>query len=268
MERCHRILKILLSLGFFLCLLNSPAFASSKKNNLSFPAQKESDLFVSGSMIYQLSIGTGLSKLDETRDVALATNIINRYSPDKKDKLIVFFGLGFGYQLTAKRPLDMSLGLSVYRIIWGKYGGLVHPAFNLNPSFDTLTYTYHISSYLLWIEQYWIFGPGHWRPYIYLAIGGSWNHTFEYNEVPTNPSGSASPMADPYAAHTHFDFSYAFGIGVNYLLSNNKTQLRLGYRYINLGVGHLGNTPVQTTRQQLSTGSLYAHIIVFSVFLK
>jgi len=270
MKGIHYRSKAFLLIGIFLCFFCTNSFASLQKNTSSLLIQAPRQTyhgFVPG-MYYQLSLGTGVAKVGKTSNLPLTNVITNRYVADRKERLVIFFGLGLGYQFVSIDPVEMSVGMSVYRNIWGHYGGLVRPAFNLNPNFDTLDYTYHVSSTLAWVEQYWLFGRGHWKPYFFWALGGSWNCTYDYEEIPTDPNGSASPMTIPFGSHTLFSFSYGLGVGLNYVLSNNKTQMRIGYRYIYLGKGQLGLTSLQTTTQRLSTGRLDAHIIVFSLFLR
>lgn len=198
-----------------------------KKNALSTSASASPltgcNFFAPGSMYYQLSIGTGITSIGQTTNLVLTNAIINHYVANKKSKLLVFFGAGLGYRFHLTHPTDMSLGVSFYHIDWGHYGGILHPAFNLSPAFDALNYSYRVSSSLLWAEQYWIFGRGHWEPYLFLGLGITWNNMFDYKETPANFNGSAAPMVAPFNSSTHCYLSYGIGAGINYLLSNNKT---------------------------------------------
>lgn len=264
MQKLHNSLRIRWCLIIILCFFASNVFPLSKKNVLS-PAHY---FFIPESLYYQISVATGITSIGATTNLGLTDAIVNRYVANRKSKLLVFFGAGLGYRFRSIHPVSMALGAAFYYITWGRYGGIVHPAFSLNPAFDTLNYSYHLSSALLWLEQYWMFGRGHWRPYLFLGFGAAWNNTFDYREVPTNPNGSAAPIAVAFKSKVQPYFSYGIGVGINYLLSNNKTRISVGYRYINLGKGRLGMTPLQTTSERLSTGRLYAHLIILSLFLK
>ena len=272
MQGLYHRSTMLLCIGIFLTTFSDNVFALLQKHILPGPRKllllSPQHFFIPGGVYYLLSVGTGVASIGKTTDLPLTNAVINRYVANRKNKLLILFGAGLGYQFHSTRPFTIALGAAFYHIEWGRYGGVVHPAFNLNPVFDALNYSYRVSSSLLWAEQYWIFGRKHWKPYLFLGLGITWNNTFDYMEVPVNPNSSAAPLAIPFRTRTQTYFSYGIGIGVKYLFSKYKTGISIGYRYINLGKGQLGTTPLQTTSVRLTTGRLYAHLIVFSLCFK
>ncbi len=148
---------------------------------------------------------------------------------------------------------------------FGSHDGILHPAFNVNPNFGILNYSYRVSSTALWQEQYWIFGSCRWKPYLFMGVGVTWNHLFDYFESASN--GSTAPVITPFHSYTQAHVAYGFGMGIHYVL-HNQSRVDVGYRYINLGGGSLGRSSIQTTDARLRVNNLYAHMITLSLYLK
>lgn len=212
------------------------------------------------AMYFQLSTGVGIVSIGKTNDLTLNSLITNRYLPYRSNKAAFLFGGGFGYQWLARHYIVISLGLAGYYLNWGgAIRGTVQPTINIAPNFDTLNYAYDLTSGVLWAENRWTFGRHIWKPFLFLAIGSSWNNVSHYRETPTNPNSSAAAMAIPFQNNTNASFCYSAGVGLHY-----KDKLSFSYRYINTGRAKLGRTPTQTTMAQLSTDNVNGHFFILA----
>jgi hypothetical protein len=143
--------------------------------------------------------------------------------------------------------------------------GQVLPSINVG-NFDRLNFSYDIDSYLLLakgkIKRKELLNKD-WGGYIDAGIGVGFNRLSNYTE--TIPPGSTTlPMQTPFAGHTRAGLAYSLGFGITRNIGS-RSEISLGYRYINSGKGSLGTTPIQTTSNQLQSRALGHHLLSVTI---
>lgn len=212
---------------------------------------------------YQLSTGIGLTAIGKTNNLMPNVLTLNRYLPNRSTKILFTIGGGLGYRRLLGPNVITMLGLASYYINWaGHVRGILHPGINIDSTFSTLNYSYKLNSRILWLENRWLFGRHMWRPFLFLAVGGSWNDASSYLTVSTNTGCDASSLPISFESKTNFNLTYGVGAGINL-----NGRFSIGYRYINVGKVKLGLSPLQTTDVQLSAGYVDAHLILLTLIL-
>lgn len=219
-------------------------------------------LFVTG--------GPNFSQLSNTSLVNISPQVTNSYLSQTKGQWNGFFGGGLSYELlTALPQIQFSLGLAGYALSLGKVKGVEHPFVNAG-LFDTLTYQFDVKSSLLIVEPRFTYTGSNWQPFLLAGVGEAWNHLKNYQETPTYPSLSATPLAFEFRDKTHQSFAYELGFGIQHRLFENKSSkircdASLGYRYFNLGRGQFGGLSGQISLSSLgikniNTQSLFVQL--------
>lgn len=243
-------------------LIEQNVLAATPSNAKSLPAT-----LPSGSGLFlSVTVGAGwLSEFGSAENVALADIITNRYVPQQKTNWQFFSGIGVGRHVKSSGKYSVDLGLSGYYLNFGTQHGIVHPAFNLSPDFDTLNYSLKASSVIIWGELHWYFNTIFCKPYLFLGSGIVLNYAKHYVEMPTDPNETAAPMLSPFENYRAVNFSYGVGAGISHFkLARPKWTLE--YRYVNLGQVELGLTPVQSTAQHLAFRPINENLIVFTLY--
>ncbi|OGO91155.1 MAG: hypothetical protein A3F10_01640 [Coxiella sp. RIFCSPHIGHO2_12_FULL_42_15] len=228
---------------------------------------EDPDAFDKGNFArhYYLSLwgGSSWSYSGETDFVNLGGLTTNRYVGNTTSAVSLLAGvdLGVAWESIAK-PYFFAVGLETSYNQQNSPAGTVNPLYLINPGFDTLNYTYAVSSVpLLAIAQ---IGLAHrfFNPYVIAGIGMAWNMADNYNEVPTDPLLSAAPMRSMFQPKTTYDFAYTAGLGflVNVMTS---LQLALEYRFTDYGDAYLNPTSQQSTGDTLSLGPVRSNALLF-----
>lgn len=243
--------------AFVLCIFHTaPIVAAVKSKPLHF--------------YFGISGGLGVTHVGETTTVNLASSITNQYATNNAITFIPFFGGNLGYEFLLSKSVMMGLGLGGYYFNFNNNTdrGVVHPYYNLSNDFDTLNFQYKATSTALWGESRFSFGRRLWQPYLFLGMGFSANYLSNYLEQASNNESSAAPMLAFFKENNQLAFSYGIGFGATRSFAHSKGKFGLEYRYFNFGEGMLQNTSLQTTSDGLSTGTLYAHTLIFSLLFR
>lgn len=191
----------------------------------------------------------------------LATNLYVPNNDNSTTGPVVGADVGYAWAL-AERTMFLALGVeSSYTRVISPYGR-VRPLFFVNPNFDTLNYNYAITSVPLFGT--FKFGgiiAGFFEPYVLAGVGVSWNRAFNYNEVPTDPLATASPMRSMFQPNSETEFAYTFGGGFGFQVTRS-TNLALEYRYTNYGNASLNSSLYQETTQGLSLGEIHSNALL------
>lgn len=214
-----------------------------------------------------ISLGAGGKKINKTDDVALTNTITNRYEGNRTLKWTLLSAIGFGRHFKSSKRSFIDLGVTGYYFNFGRHHGILHPAYNISPNFDTLNYKFLASSIALWSELHCFLSNNRFKPYFFLGIGAAWNHLYNYRESPSDPNKTAAPMLNPFANHWKTNFSFGLGLGIAQTI-NQRPRWSIEYRYANLGKAEFAQTPLQTTLHRLQVGSLNVNLVMLSFYIK
>jgi hypothetical protein len=238
------------------CLfLTSNAFSDIKTN----PSAHRYELFVSS--------GVSFPWLNNIAAVAMNSTITNTYYVQAQRQWGLVVGGGIARAFSAGRHVRITLGPSAYYVDFNKIQGVESP-FSNGGSFDTLNYNFFADSAALFLESRLIITAFRWQPVFVLGAGNAWNRLYSYNEVPTDPNGSASAATDVFHNNTISSFAYEAGVGIRHLLFASKNQVTycsLDYRYFNLGAGKFAPSSLQTSNQVLGVKTLHTSAILLSL---
>jgi len=223
---------------------------------------------------YDLSVGGGAAFSDlsnQDSPIVLSSFVTNRYDTDKnfQANLLAELGVGYTWENLFHYPLNIGINVSGYYVNFNDINGTEFPMVNLG-NFDTLQYQFSAQSFAAMLESHFYFTRYTWQPFIFVGIGVSWNHLYDYDETPTNPRDSAASLPVGFESNTETSFAYEGGIGIQRLFFEDKKNniqwlLALDYRYMNLGKGELGLIPTQTSSNTLEIDHLTNQAIVFTV---
>ena len=199
-------------------------------------------------------------------DVQLTDTIANRYSVTEKKNEQLFGGIGLGKHVSDWHNQTFDLSASGYYFDLGRNTGIVHPAYNVAPDFDTLNYTYKGSSYSLLAEINYYLTNYKYNPFLYFGIGISANQLKDYHELPPFNDFSAAPMLDPFHKDTKYNLALGIGAGIKKDLNHNFA-VAIGYRLIYLGDSNLGRTPDQSTDNHLALNKLYTNAVHLTLYI-
>lgn len=194
--------------------------------------------------------------------------VVNQLTPSQ-NVTSPLFGVGLGYQfdrLFRQSFLALDLGLTGF-YVHNNMKGIETPAINLNVlpnGADTFSYTMKETSWTLLVEPKVIYTSYAWKPYLLAGFGVAENKMSQFNELPTDPAGSAS-NPNSYANKNSTQFAYEVGVGVQHTLYRRKSSgqliLAVEYRYMNFGGVELGATSNHTIQQGPNFGSLSSNLI-------
>ena len=217
-----------------------------------------------------VSLGLGITQTGHSEDLSLIPipfpGRTDRFIYKSTSHLTVQLSGGSEYLLKSFNPqTELWLGAEAIYLRSDDAAGQVLPSINVG-SFDRLNFSYDIDSYLLLvkgkIKQKSLLNKD-WGGYIDAGIGVGFNRLSNYTE--TIPPGSTSlPMQTPFAGHTRADLAYSLGFGITRNIGS-RSEISLGYRYINSGKGSFGTTPIQTTNNKLQSRALGHHLLSVAV---
>jgi opacity protein-like surface antigen len=195
-----------------------------------------------------LTLGYGFSmKSQPGQDIAVSTALTNRYGAATTKSGLHLLGLTLGYLLTPipkLTQLQSIIGVGLYQSTM-KYHGTEIPAINYGGG-DSLNYSYDDKSTALVLESKWLYNLKGWQPYVLIGLGLSNNRLANYSEVPTNPAGTAAPIA-PYNDHSSQSFAYELALGVqkkidqHFQLSADLRDLSYGDEFLTAPKGQYYN---------------------------
>lgn len=215
------------------------------------------------------SFSSSLFKVTQNQNINLSDSITNRYSLINPYKNLNYFGIGLGkhFNLNFLGHINIfDLNLSGYYIDYQRFSGIVHPAYNAAPDFDTLNYYFAGTSKLALLELRYFLDDSNYKPYVYLSAGPSVNNFSQYYEQPTFIDETAAPMPIPFFGHQKISTSYGIGVGMKHVLINNF-YWAFEYRFLNAGKGKLGLTPEQSTSNAIRFNYLNMHSLVLSLYV-
>lgn len=197
--------------------------------------------FSTHEMYFSLFAGLNFENSGKTTTVNFGGLATNQYQPNRVYKIGPLWGFDIGRQhwYASNRWVRYGFESSYTRVI--KMSGLVHPLFNINPNFDTLTYTYAIRSVpFLFVTQLGFATSNKNETYLIGGAGISWNQASDYNEVPTQPALTAAPMRIMFKTHSALEFVYTIGAGFSHSITHSASW-GLEYRFTGYGPAQLGN---------------------------
>ena len=213
-----------------------------------------------------MGLGVGLSNIGKSQEYSPTTGVLNPvllnyYDLDNKTKLVSpIISLGTGYRFDVGSKLYFDLGVEGDYVNFGDPKGTLHPGINIQPNFDTLSYSYSVSSVLLMAQGKFGSTDRRWFPYVSLGVGLTFNMLGSYQET---SSTSATPAQNLYKANVVNDLAYSIGIGLFQYNINKDLDFNIGYRFVYSGYGSLKNP--SSNSESLSSGALSAHFITLSL---
>jgi opacity protein-like surface antigen len=172
-------------------------------------------------------------------------------------------GASLGYHFH-KRRFWLNLGAESSYTQVTSPSGRVRPLFFINPTFDTLNFNYQVQAVPLFGELMLGGRFGVFEPYAIAGAGVSWNQAYNYNEVPTNPNGTALPARTMFNSRTLTEFAWNAGVGFG-LRTTRSTSLGFEYRYTNYGNLALNPAGQQGTNQTVNLGELSSNALLARV---
>ena len=241
MEALSQPAKIKIFLFASLFIFAESAFANTFHFNLN-----QSDPY------FSLLGGVNWEQSGQTTAVNFGGLDTNSYKPQNTYQAGPIWGIEAGRQWLVSQNAWARLGLQASYTQVVKMSGTVRPLYYLNPDFDTLNYSYSISSIpLLVVGQLGYTLHDQWQSYVIGGLGISWNRATDYNEVPTYPANTAMAMRSMFGDNTNTAFAYTLGLGIGYLLIPT-TSLGVEYRYTSYGSGRFNQNNSSTTGLNLS----------------
>ncbi|MDR3491539.1 MAG: hypothetical protein P4M12_05765 [Gammaproteobacteria bacterium] len=191
----------------------------------------------------------------------------NTYSTGGKQQGTFLLGLALEKTFTTPvNNFETAMGVEVdYLKNASMTGGIVQPMVNVDPNFDTLNYAYSMKSYLLLATAR--ASKLNILPklgaYLQGGVGAALNKLTHYTE--TSPDGSSSaPMLAPFGDGSNKKFAYSIGAGVVCQVGKSS-QVLIGYRYINSGMGGFKTSPVQQTNNTLHFSPITHHFLTLTL---
>lgn len=220
-----------------------------------------------GGVYFSMLGGVNWEYSGQNAFVNLGGITTNLYQASKVSTTGPLVGFDIGYAWMMSQNVWVALGgeSSYTRVI--SPAGLVRPLFLVNPGFDTLNFTYAVSSVPIFAVFKLGFTVWHYGLYVLAGAGIAWNKAYNYNEVPTIPSRTALPMRAMYRSNTEADFAYTAGLGILFNLTAS-TCLGIEYRFTNYGDASLSPTTQQTTTQGLSLGEVRSNALLARLTVK
>lgn len=214
-------------------------------------------------------VGSGYTRIGTAQNLWLANSpepgLENTYTSGGQQRGTFLLGFALEQTITNQNNIEGVAGLEIDFVKNPSINGIVQPMVNVAPDFDTLNYSYDMTSYLLEatakLSKLNIL-PG-LGAYLQAGAGGTLNRLSDYTEV--SPAGSsAAPMLEPFGNETTIRFAYSLGAGVFYQVGDSS-RFAIGYRYINAGSASLDKSPVQQSNQSLNISPLSYHFVIFSL---
>lgn len=210
------------------------------------------------------SILAGASWIDSGKETqvnfgGLATNL---YQPNSNSAIGPLVGFEAGWQWRNQKNWWQAGIQSYYSQATSKHNR-VRPLYFVNPSLATLDYSYIISS-----TPILVVGEYGWKkeiisPYLIAGVGISVNRALDYNEVPTDPNGSAQPMRSMFKDNTKIGIATELGLGLNYMLLPH-VALNLQYDFTYYGKARTGTTSTSSSGS-LALGHIYANNLLLKL---
>ncbi len=207
---------------------------------------------------YELGIGVSQTKFAQAQTLVLINQFSNRYVSSNSHLNTINFSAYIGRKLPTNNYFLQDMGLEALVIPNLADKGIVWQF--ADSDFDNLNYHYDIFHAHIGLQARFVKPvSGLIKPYASLMVGIADNYSHNYSE--TRRILAAVPL-EPFAAHHKFSFTYGLAVGIKY------KQWLLDYRYSDLGVSVLGQSPEQTTKEHLSHSHLYSHAVTVHYRIK
>ncbi len=205
---------------------------------------------------------TFFTRLGTTEQVNLMGNLGNTYVPSKHwdNKTTVMFGAGA--TTYEKNNVLVNTGVRYFSTSDLLATGTV---WQLNtPAFNNLTYSYRVKSDLILVEDAVSWSRFILQPNFIVGLGYANNTVSQYQEKPLYRH--AAPGLQSFTNDSTSQLAYEVGVGLDYLILK-PAVIELAYRFVGAGKGYLGYSPIQNTKDRLSTGNIYYHTISLGIRL-
>jgi len=217
-------------------------------------------------------MGLGVSHTNQTQDLTLQTSpspgLTNQYDSVNTSFSTRLVGFGLSKAAaTLKKEAQVSLGVEALYLSNDEVSGTVRPLINVGPDFDRLNFSYQFKS-LLFLAKATLSKKNliqKWGGYVDVGVGGSFNDASSYHESILTGS-TAIPTASPFANNNKAQFAFSVGAGVTHQVAS-RSEISIGYKYINTGANDLGLSANQSTQQHLSFKNLGHHLLTLSARL-
>ena len=217
--------------------------------------------------------GAAFSNLTNTNQVAVSPFITNTYNPIQETRSGIFAGASMSNVFELPHHFLVTVGPAAYFTDLDKIHGTEIPASNLSlldGTPDTLNYQFVGKSVAFMLESKLVYDAYSWQPFVLAGIGDAINYLQGYNEVPTDPNGTASPAPVTFGNRSLNCFAYEIGLGLSrQLFVDRKREVSygasLGYRYLNFGNGSLGMLPGAAPGQTLRVNPLNTQAVTLSL---
>ncbi len=218
----------------------------------------------SSSFYLKLATGLGFTFASDVQSVDMTPLLTNNYADNDSSVFTIIEGGGAGYSKWFNDKYQWNVGLSFYYQSYNKTKGTERPFFNASANFDTLNYSYSAESSALFVESSFTKKTNYLNPYLLVGLGQSWNTLFGYNEVPTNPAGSAAPALAFFRHKTITNFAWEAGIGFTKQV-NSYSSISLGYQYVSVGEAKFGTSVLQTVASHLKDKHMATHNLILTL---
>lgn len=209
-----------------------------------------------------LNIATAYKSPGITQRLNLIGNLGNTYVANNEweNKLAAVIGVGAKVYQQPKFKLNASINyipvvdLTQNGVIWQLH----------SQRFANSSYSYRVSSNLLLAEGELFATHFALQPSFIFGLGPALNRVNSYHEYPRNHLTSI--QTNKFGSASNTQFSYEFGAGLNYPVSN--AIFSIAYRYLNAGSINFERFGGQQTTGHFSAGQLEYHILSLGVKLQ
>lgn len=216
---------------------------------------------------YTLSVDLGVghpTKLGNSTQFQLGYSTFT-YHPKNSYEWPFYGGIAIDRNVIKNTLYTVQLGLSYHYFSPMSVNGNLKQG--ISPPYYQANYTYAINSSQFLAEAIL---RRSWNqmlsPYVILGLGAAFNYAQNYS---TNVPAYLT-LTPSYSNRTRSSFSYAAGLGVDYLI-DPKLSIGLAYRFVDLGAAGLGTGKIRYKQvsDKLQQSNLYVHVLAihFNYFI-
>lgn len=166
------------------------------------------------------------------------------YQPHSSAAFNSMFGGFIGAEYSFRQIWAWQFGLAYYQgVSFSTNGEEIQAPIEFPEASNVWNYQYKILSRQLLIENKLSFViKNHYRPYLLLGLGESFNHAYAFQVRPQNAGEVATAI---FADNLNKSFIYTVGLGMDVDIFNHA-RIGIGYRYAYLGKYNLGRGIIDT----------------------
>ena len=209
-----------------------------------------------------LNIASAYKSKAPTQRLNLLGNLGNTYVANSGFENKLAAVIGVGANIYQQQKFKLNAGINYIPIVDLSQSGVIWQLHS--PRFANSNYSYRVSSNLLLAEGELFATHFILQPSFIFGLGPALNRVNSYQEYPRNPLSSI--QNNKFGSASNTQFSYEFGGGLNYPVSN--AIFSLAYRYINAGSISFEPFGGQQTTARFSAGQLEYHILSLGVKLQ